>query len=88
MNGDIITGEIKELTLGILQYKTDDMGTVSVKWERVRKIQSTNFFEVETTKGLIYFGSFDTSGIQLDEARIYDVRFSLLRFPASGNCSN
>jgi len=34
-NDDHITGEIKRLEHGILVFKTDDAGTINIKWEKV-----------------------------------------------------
>lgn len=34
-NRNFITGEIQQLSFGILDYSTDDMGTVEVKWEKI-----------------------------------------------------
>jgi hypothetical protein len=57
-NGNIVTGEIKRLSLGILDYKTDAAGTISVKWEEVIQIKSPKKFDIRTDEGARYFGSF------------------------------
>jgi len=54
--GDEITGEVKELNRGKLSYKTDDMGTLSIEWDKVAHLTSTNFFDVENKYGVRYFG--------------------------------
>ena len=54
--GDAITGEVKELDRGKLSYKTDDMGTLSVEWDKVAHLTSTHFFDVENKYGTRYFG--------------------------------
>ena len=54
--GDAITGEVKELNRGKLSYKTDDMGTLSVEWDKVAHLTSTNYFDVENRFGTRYFG--------------------------------
>ena len=54
--GDAITGEVKELNKGKLSYKTDDMGTLSVEWDKVAHLTSTNYFDVENRYGTRYFG--------------------------------
>ena len=56
-NDDHVTGEIKKMERGQLQYKTDDMGTLSIKWDKVRRLWSPFFFEVEVTDGRKFFGS-------------------------------
>lgn len=57
INGDIITGEVKQLQYGKLTYKTDDAGTLSVNWDKVVRINSSQVFEVMNTNGLFYFGA-------------------------------
>jgi hypothetical protein len=69
-NGDVITGEVKEMSLGMLQYKTDDMATINVKWEAVRAVYSRNYFEIEKIDGTILFGALDSAGVGLDTLRV------------------
>lgn len=57
VNGDHITGEIKKLELGILVFKTDDIETINVKWDKVESIQSDNVYEIELQRGQVYYGS-------------------------------
>lgn len=56
-NGDRIVGEIKALTNGRLEYKTDNVGTIQVKWDRVVRLTSRHYFEVETMGGRRHFGT-------------------------------
>jgi hypothetical protein len=56
-NGDHITGEIKLLARGRLSYSTDDMGTLSIEWEKIVRISSRHYHEVELVSGLRYFGN-------------------------------
>ncbi len=56
-NGDYITGEIKRLEVGILTFKTDDMETISIKWDKVKSIQTKNIYEIELQDGRVYYGS-------------------------------
>ena len=56
-NGDKITGEVKYLKVGILTYKTDNMETVSIYWNKIKSIETKNFFEVEVADGRVFFGS-------------------------------
>jgi len=58
-NGDIITGELKQLTHGKLSYKTDDMGTLSIKWDKVHRLVTRNYYEIELENGWKYYGSLD-----------------------------
>ena len=57
INDDVITGEIKELTRGKLSYKTDDMGTLSIKWDKVKRLKTMHFYEIGVSSGWKYFGS-------------------------------
>jgi len=63
-NGDKITGEIKELALGKLKYSTDDMGTIYIEWDKIKALQSKNFYELEREDGVKWFGAIDTDTIE------------------------
>jgi hypothetical protein len=56
-NGDKLTGEVKYLRVGILTYKTDNMETVEIQWNKIKSISTKNFFEIEVTDGRVFFGS-------------------------------
>lgn len=56
-NGDHITGEIQSLNHGKLSYKTDDMGTLSIEWDNVARLQSVHVHEVVAVSGRRMFGS-------------------------------
>jgi len=58
-NGDTVTCEIKSLSRGKLTAKTDDIGTLDIKWTEVRGLHSTFRFRVETTDGNYYYGALD-----------------------------
>jgi hypothetical protein len=55
-NGDRITGEIKSLAYGKLEYSTDDAGRLSIEWDKVARITSPHSFQLETVAGFRYFG--------------------------------
>jgi hypothetical protein len=57
-NGDRITGEIKRLDRGRLEYSTDDMGTLHIEWEEIDALTSVLTYEVELGSGERFFGSF------------------------------
>jgi hypothetical protein len=60
-NGDHITGEVKRLEFGMLTFKTDDMGTISIKWDKIEEVYTfKQFFRVELEDGLLFFGTLDT----------------------------
>ena len=56
-NGDRITGEIKELSHGVLRYSTDDAGTLEVEWDKVASLTSIHTFEVELETKRRLFGT-------------------------------
>ncbi len=57
VNGDRITGEIKELYGGQLKVKTDDIGTIYIEWNKVVSLTTRQRLRVETRAGSIYVGS-------------------------------
>lgn len=56
-NGDRITCEIKQLTRGKVTAKTDDAGTLEVKWVAVVGLRSAHFFRVEDRFGRRFYGA-------------------------------
>ena len=56
-NGDRITGEVKSLSRALLKYSTDDLGTISIEWDKVVRIKSTATFEVQLHSGSKYYGT-------------------------------
>lgn len=62
-NGDRIVGEIKSLDHGSLTYKTDDVGTLTIKWNKVHRIVSPRYFEVEDERGRRYYGALQSAGV-------------------------
>jgi hypothetical protein len=73
-NGDRITGEVKGLSRGKLDYNTDDAGRPSIEWVKVNRLTSSHYFEVEVASGAKYFGRLAEAGrdgvivVQLDRA--------------------
>lgn len=63
INGDILTGDLKKMVYGVASYKMDGMGTISMEEVKINTIKSKKMFEIKMKSGFIYFGSFDTSGI-------------------------
>ena len=57
-NGDWITGEVKGLDRGKLDYSTDDAGRLAIEWVKVLRIGSPHSFEVKVASGAKYFGTF------------------------------
>jgi hypothetical protein len=58
-NGDRMHGEIKGLQYGQLELKTTTMGTLDIEWDKIVELVSPRFFEIETTDGARYYGSFE-----------------------------
>ena len=56
-NGDHITGEVKQLARGRLEFKTDKAGTILIEWDVVAQLTSENFFEVLNEEGLRFYGA-------------------------------
>ena len=55
-NGDRVTGEIKALFRGRLEFKTDHMGTLFIDWEDIQEIVSNTGHSVELTNGQRFYG--------------------------------
>ena len=55
-NGDKITGEVKGLERGKLEFSTDSMGTVSIEWDDIQTVISTTGQAVELTNGHRFYG--------------------------------
>ncbi len=57
-NGDRITGEIKRLERGRLEFSTDDAGTLYLEWDKlVSLVATTRVFDIVTTNDRRYLGS-------------------------------
>jgi hypothetical protein len=56
-NGDRVTGEVIRLERGRLEFKTDDIGTIYVEWDKVAGLEAPWQFEVGTTDGSRYLGT-------------------------------
>src|SRR5262245_34391723 len=60
-NGDRMTGEVKGLSRGKLDYSTDDVGGLSIEWEKVARVRSPHVVEVEVASGFRYYGPLDST---------------------------
>ena len=63
INGNVLTGELKKLVYGVATWKMDGMGTISLEEVKINTIQSSKLFEIKMKNDLVYYGSFDTSGM-------------------------
>jgi len=57
VNGDRLTGEVKQLSYGQLEFKTDHMGTVYIEWDEVRSLTTKQILQVEMLDGSRRFGA-------------------------------
>ncbi|WP_165954250.1 DUF481 domain-containing protein [Seongchinamella unica] len=71
-NGDKITGEIAEMDGGILQFKTDAMGTLSIEWPEIASVASEYHYELRLTSGERLYGSFG-SGSRAGQIELVDL---------------
>jgi hypothetical protein len=61
-NGDRITGEIKRLERGRLEFSTDDAGTLYLEWDKLVSVVAPNrFVEVLTSDGSRFLGALGPS---------------------------
>ena len=80
-NGDKITGEIKRVGGGLLEFNTDTMSTVYIEWRFIAQVISQTRQSIDTIDGRRYLGKMtaleegDVIGIQTDS--------ELIELPAS-----
>ena len=55
-NGDRLTGEVKSLERGMLSFKTDATGTISIEWDKVASLQTDQYLQVDLSDGRRHFG--------------------------------
>ena len=61
-NGDRLTGEIKGLNAGVLYMSMEYiLGTSSVQWSKVARLESKQLFLVKTEDGSVYTGTLNTA---------------------------
>lgn len=60
-NGDKITGEVKSLLRGKLEFSTDSMGTVHIEWLDIETVISDTSQSVELANGQRFFGPLSKS---------------------------
>jgi hypothetical protein len=62
-NGDKLTGEIKHLLSGLLEFKTDSMGTIQIEWQDIARLESDYNYDIRLSDGSRLFGSIEDSTI-------------------------
>lgn len=61
INENILTGEFKKMNYGVVTWKMDGMGTISLEEPKINTIKSDKQFEITMDNGQIYFASFAPS---------------------------
>ena len=61
VNGDRITGEIRQLQHNRLSVKTDSMGEVSIEWDKIENIESKYEFQFDAADGRRFSGKIEVS---------------------------
>jgi hypothetical protein len=56
-NGDRITGEVKRLDRGQLEFDTDDAGTLLLEWDKLLRVVAARFVEVSAADGRRFLGT-------------------------------
>jgi hypothetical protein len=64
VNGNVLTGDLRKLNYGVVTWKMAGMGTISLETPEIKNIKSEKQFEIKLKNGFIYFGSFDTTGVE------------------------
>ena len=72
-NKDTLTGEIMSMKLGMLTYKMDGPGTITIKWEYVTSIKSNKIFEFTLRTGEIVVTSLDSLFKTHDHTTLDDI---------------
>lgn len=62
ISGDVITCEIKEMVRGKVRAKTDHIGTISIKWDKIARLDSQYWFLVTLRSGSLAYGQLPDSG--------------------------
>ena len=69
-NGDRITGEIKRVQAGLLEFSTDAMSTVIIEWRYIQQVISNADQSVDTTDGRRFLGKLTA----LDEGEVIGIQ--------------
>lgn len=57
VNGDHLTGEVKQLEQGKLTFKTDNAGTLHIEWDKIVRLESRQRLQLELSNGDRHIGS-------------------------------
>ncbi len=64
INGNTLTGDFKKLEYGIVSWKMDGMGTISVEVPKISSFRSIKRYDIRLKNGNSYYCSFDSSGFE------------------------
>jgi hypothetical protein len=77
VNGDHLTGEVKELAQGKLTFKTDNAGTLYIEWDKIVSLESRQRLQLELSSGDRRIGSVAATTtsrqLQLKDAKTGDI---------------
>jgi hypothetical protein len=79
-NGQVLTGDIKNMNLGVIVIDDMDLNTLNIKQHKIKSISTVRRFKIETTNKEIYYGSLNVSGkdsaiIQISDTEKVTVKF-------------
>lgn len=63
INGNVMTGDFKKMIYGVVTWKMDGMGTISIEEPKIKTIVSKKQFEIKMDDGKFYYASFESSAI-------------------------
>lgn len=92
INGNVLTGDFKNLKYGVVTWKMDGMGTISLEEVKINTIISDKQFEIKMKDDLIYFGSFAASKtnrtvyiLMADDKKLINIEDILEVYPIKRN---
>ncbi|MGB5172990.1 MAG: DUF481 domain-containing protein [Eudoraea sp.] len=92
INGNVLTGDFKNLKYGVVTWKMDGMGTISFEEVKINTIISDKQFEIKMKDDLIYFGSFAASKtnrtvyiLMADDKKLINIEDILEVYPIKRN---
>ncbi|UBM62745.1 DUF481 domain-containing protein [Candidatus Sulfidibacterium hydrothermale] len=72
-NENVLVGEIKEMTHGVLQMKTKYSDSdLKLKWDHIKQIHTQRFFIIYLEKGIHYYGTLNTKKNQPGKIYLFD----------------
>jgi putative salt-induced outer membrane protein YdiY len=80
-NGDVITGDMKELDRGKLRFKTRTMDQVYINWVDIESIETNKYLRIEQADGTFNYGFIqkaDLSAVLVVEDRGQEVEVPIL----------